>query len=99
MKAIRHVLPACCARAVTGHASALPSSMMNSRRLTGISDNLGWNGVWLRGYRYTGLDVIVPPEKGPRQTGRPPPDLFTLGQVLAIATHFAVAASAKRDCP
>jgi hypothetical protein len=24
---------------------------------------------------------------------------FTLGQVLAIATHFAVAASAKRDCP
>ena len=25
------------------------------------SDDLGWNGVLLRGYRYTGLDVIVPP--------------------------------------
>jgi AraC family transcriptional regulator len=25
------------------------------------SDDLGWNGVWLRGYRYKGLDVIVPP--------------------------------------
>jgi AraC family transcriptional regulator len=25
------------------------------------SDDLGWNGVWLRAYRYTGLDVIVPP--------------------------------------
>ena len=25
------------------------------------SDDLGWNGVWLRGYRYTALDVIVPP--------------------------------------
>jgi AraC family transcriptional regulator len=25
------------------------------------SDDLGWNGVWLRSYRYKGLDVIVPP--------------------------------------
>lgn len=25
------------------------------------SDDLGWNGVLLRAYRYTGLDVIVPP--------------------------------------
>lgn len=25
------------------------------------SDDLGWNGVWLRSYRYTALDVIVPP--------------------------------------
>jgi len=25
------------------------------------SDDLGWNGVWLRGYRYSALDVIVPP--------------------------------------
>jgi AraC family transcriptional regulator len=25
------------------------------------SDDLGWNGVWLRGYRYAALDVIVPP--------------------------------------
>ena len=24
---------------------------------------------------------------------------LTLGQVLAIATHFAIAASAKRNCP
>jgi hypothetical protein len=32
--------------------------------------------------------------------GRPDQALdLTLGQVLAIATHFAVAASAKRDCP
>ena len=29
--------------------------------VTAASDDLGWNGVWLRGYRYTGLDVIVPP--------------------------------------
>ena len=29
--------------------------------VTAASDNLGWNGVWLRGYRYMGLDVIVPP--------------------------------------
>jgi AraC family transcriptional regulator len=29
--------------------------------ITAASDDLGWNGVWLRGYRYTGLDVIVPP--------------------------------------
>jgi AraC family transcriptional regulator len=29
--------------------------------ITAASDHLGWNGVWLRGYRYTGLDVIVPP--------------------------------------
>jgi AraC family transcriptional regulator len=29
--------------------------------VTVASDDLGWNGVWLRGYRYTGLDVIVPP--------------------------------------
>lgn len=29
--------------------------------VTAASDNLGWNGVWLRGYRYTALDVIVPP--------------------------------------
>ena len=29
--------------------------------VTAASDNLGWNGVWLRGYRYAGLDVIVPP--------------------------------------
>ena len=28
--------------------------------VTAASDDLGWNGVWLRGYRYTGLDVIVP---------------------------------------
>jgi AraC family transcriptional regulator len=25
------------------------------------SDDLGWNGVLLRAYRYTGLDVVVPP--------------------------------------
>ena len=29
--------------------------------VTAASDDLGWNGVWLRGYRYTALDVIVPP--------------------------------------
>src|ERR1700728_2213781 len=29
--------------------------------VTLASDKLGWNGVWLRGYRYTGLDVVVPP--------------------------------------
>jgi AraC family transcriptional regulator len=29
--------------------------------VTAASDDLGWNGVLLRGYRYTGLDVIVPP--------------------------------------
>ena len=29
--------------------------------VTAASDDLGWNGVWLRGYRYAGLDVIVPP--------------------------------------
>jgi AraC family transcriptional regulator len=29
--------------------------------VTAASDGLGWNGVWLRGYRYTGLDVLVPP--------------------------------------
>jgi AraC family transcriptional regulator len=29
--------------------------------VTVASDDLGWNGVWLRGYRYGGLDVIVPP--------------------------------------
>jgi len=29
--------------------------------VTAASDDLGWNGVWLRGYRYTGLDVLVPP--------------------------------------
>ena len=29
--------------------------------ITAASDDLGWNGIWLRGYRYTGLDVIVPP--------------------------------------
>lgn len=29
--------------------------------VTAASDDLGWNGVWLRGYRYRGLDVIVPP--------------------------------------
>jgi AraC family transcriptional regulator len=29
--------------------------------VTAASDELGWNGVWLRGYRYTALDVIVPP--------------------------------------
>ena len=29
--------------------------------VTAASDDLGWNGVWLRGYRYTGLDVVVPP--------------------------------------
>ena len=29
--------------------------------VTAASDDLGWNGVWLRGYRYGGLDVIVPP--------------------------------------
>ena len=26
-----------------------------------VSDDLGWNGVLLRGYRYSALDVIVPP--------------------------------------
>jgi AraC family transcriptional regulator len=25
------------------------------------SDDLGWNGVWMRAYRYKGLEVIVPP--------------------------------------
>jgi AraC family transcriptional regulator len=25
------------------------------------SDDLGWNGVWLRAYRYKALDVIMPP--------------------------------------
>jgi AraC family transcriptional regulator len=29
--------------------------------VTAASDGLGWKGVWLRGYRYTGLDVLVPP--------------------------------------
>jgi AraC family transcriptional regulator len=29
--------------------------------VTAASDGLGWNGVWLRGYRYSGLDVLVPP--------------------------------------
>lgn len=29
--------------------------------ITAASDDLDWNGVWLRGYHYTGLDVIVPP--------------------------------------
>ena len=29
--------------------------------ITAASDDLGWNGVWLRGYRYSALDVIVPP--------------------------------------
>jgi AraC family transcriptional regulator len=29
--------------------------------VTAASDDLGWNGVWLRGYRYAALDVIVPP--------------------------------------
>jgi AraC family transcriptional regulator len=29
--------------------------------VTAASDDLGWNGVWLRGYRYSPLDVIVPP--------------------------------------
>jgi AraC family transcriptional regulator len=29
--------------------------------ITAASDDLGWNGVWLRGYRYRALDVIVPP--------------------------------------
>jgi AraC family transcriptional regulator len=29
--------------------------------VTAASDDLGWNGVWLRGYRYGALDVIVPP--------------------------------------
>jgi AraC family transcriptional regulator len=29
--------------------------------VTAASDHLGWNGVWLRGYRYAGLDVVVPP--------------------------------------
>jgi AraC family transcriptional regulator len=29
--------------------------------VTVASDDLGWNGVWLRGYRYAGLDVLVPP--------------------------------------
>src|SRR5260221_6550119 len=29
----RGVLPGCCARAASGHAAALPSSVMNSRRL------------------------------------------------------------------
>jgi AraC family transcriptional regulator len=29
--------------------------------VTAASDDLGWNGVWLRGYRYTALDVVVPP--------------------------------------
>jgi AraC family transcriptional regulator len=29
--------------------------------VTAASDNLGWNGVWLRGYRYGALDVVVPP--------------------------------------
>jgi AraC family transcriptional regulator len=29
--------------------------------ITAASDDLGWNGVWLRGYRYSAMDVIVPP--------------------------------------
>ncbi len=29
--------------------------------VTAASDDLGWNGVWLRGYRYGASDVIVPP--------------------------------------
>jgi AraC family transcriptional regulator len=29
--------------------------------VTAASDGLGWNGVLLRGYRYTSLDVLVPP--------------------------------------
>jgi AraC family transcriptional regulator len=29
--------------------------------VTAASDGLGWKGVWLRGYRYKGLDVLVPP--------------------------------------
>ncbi len=29
--------------------------------VTAVSDGLGWNGVWLRGYRYAALDVLVPP--------------------------------------
>jgi AraC family transcriptional regulator len=29
--------------------------------VTAASDDLGWNGVCLRGYRYTALDVVVPP--------------------------------------
>jgi thiamine pyrophosphate-dependent acetolactate synthase large subunit-like protein len=29
--------------------------------VTAASDDLGWNGVWLRGYRYGAMDVIVPP--------------------------------------
>jgi AraC family transcriptional regulator len=29
--------------------------------VTAASDDLGWNDVWLRGYRYPGLDVVVPP--------------------------------------
>jgi AraC family transcriptional regulator len=29
--------------------------------VTAASDDLGWNGVLLRAYHYTGLDVIVPP--------------------------------------
>src|SRR6516162_5718329 len=33
MKAIRHILLACCARAAVGHAAAPPSSVMNWRRL------------------------------------------------------------------
>jgi len=31
--------------------------------ITAASDDLGWNEVWLRGYRYKALDVIVPPVK------------------------------------
>jgi hypothetical protein len=27
------ILPACCARAASGHAAALPGSVMNSRRI------------------------------------------------------------------
>jgi hypothetical protein len=32
--------------------------------VTAASDDLGWNGVWLRGYRYAALDVIVPTGEG-----------------------------------
>ena len=33
-------LPACCARAATGHAAALPISVMKSRRLMGLTPRL-----------------------------------------------------------
>src|SRR5262249_14590700 len=93
---MRQTLPACCARAASGHpATPLPRSAMNSRRLMGLSQGQGSRTKYSRcwggsvGFSSTTLDEDRRLEVGPWS-------LDVVAYVVAVLLQRELAACASR---